>query len=196
MKTLSATTFLIAMIVLILLPGQSFSQSGTMIVYANSSSTLDQIINGDVTGGVNNHSVYQLVSTDTTYLLDATITSQSGISIIGVPDPSTGKLPCIEADVLSDNSIPGIFFTFTGQGTRVMLKNLYLLGIAPNNVNNTALGQGVQISADSISLTVDNCVFDMMSQFEIAFGSNWNKFYITNSKFRNGIDGASAYYVP
>lgn len=196
MKTLSATTFLIAMIVLILLPGQSFSQSGTMIVYANSSSTLDQIINGDVTGGVNNHSVYQLVSTDTTYLLDATITSQSGISIIGVPDPSTGKLPCIEADVLSDNSIPGIFFTFTGQGTRVMLKNLYLLGIAPNNVNNTALGQGVQISADSISLTVDNCVFDMMSQFEIAFGSNWNKFYITNSKFRNGIDVASAYYVP
>ena len=195
MKTLT-TTFLLAMVLLILIPGKSFSQSGTMVVYANSSSTLDQIINGDVTNGVQNHKVYQLVSVDTCYLLDATITSQSGISVIGVPDPSTGKLPCIEADVLSDNSIPGIFFTFTGQGTRVVLKNLYLLGIAPNNVNNTAAGQGVQISADSISLTVDNCVFDMMSQFEIAFGSNWNKFYITNSKFRNGIDVASAYYVP
>ncbi len=195
MKTLT-TTFLLAMVVFILLPGKSFSQSGTMVVYANSTSTLDQIINGDVTNGVQNHKVYQLASVDTCYLLDATITSQSGISVIGVPDPTTGKLPCIEADVLSDNSIPGIFFTFTGQGTRVELKNLYLLGIAPNNVNNTAAGQGVQISADSISLTVDNCVFDMMSQFEIAFGSNWNKFYITNSKFRNGIDVASAYYIP
>ena len=196
MKTLFTLTFLLAMIVFILLPGQSFSQSGTMTVYASSSSTVDQIINGDVTGGVNNHSVYQLVSTDTTYLLDATITSQSSISIIGVPDPLTGKLPCVEADALTGGGIPGIFFTFTGQGTRIALKNLYLLGITPQNTNNTGLGQGVQVSADSISLTVDNCVFDMMSQFEIAFGSNWNKIYITNSKFRNGIDVASAYYVP
>ena len=196
MKTLFSTTLLLALMAFILMPQQSYAQSGTLVVYANSASTLDQIINGDVTGGVQNHSVYQLVSTDTTYLLDATITSQSSVSIVGVPNGTTGKLPCIEADVLSDNSIPSIFFTFTGQGTRVMLKNLYLLGIAPNNANNTALGQGVQVSADSISLTVDNCVFDMMSQFEIAFGSNWNKFYITNSKFRNGIDVASAYYVP
>jgi len=189
------TIAVIAVVVLILTSSHSFAQSGTLVVYANGP-TIDQVINGDVTGGVQNHSVYQLVSLDTTYLLDATITSQSSISIIGVPHPTTGKLPCIQADVLTGGSIPGIFFTFTGQGTRVALKNLYLLGIAPNNSNNTAFGQGVQISADSISLTVDNCVFDFMSQFEIAFGSNWNKFYITNSKFRNGIDVATAYYVP
>ncbi len=195
MKTLFTITFLLAMIIFMLMPGQSFAQSGTLVVYANGP-TLDQVINGDVTNGVQNHSVYKLVSLDTTYLLDATITSKSGISVIGVPDPSTGKLPCIEADVLQDLSIPGIFFTFTGQGTRVVLQNLYLLGIAPNNANNTGAGQGVQISADSISLTVDNCVFDEMSQFEIAYGANWDKFYITNSTFRNGIDVASAYYVP
>ncbi len=195
MKALFTTTFLFAMIVLMLMSGQSFAQSGTLVVYA-SGATLDQVINGDVTNGVQNHSVYQLVSTDTTYLLDATVTSQSSISIMGVPDATTGRIPCIEADVLQDLSIPGIFFTFTGQGTRVMLKNLYLLGIAPNNANNTAFGQGVQVSADSIALTVDNCVFDEMAQFEIAYSANWDKFYITNSKFRNGIDVASAYYVP
>ncbi len=196
MKAFFTTTFMLVIMVFLLIPKNSFAQSGTMDIYANSSTTIDQVINGDVTNGIQNHSIYRLVSTDTTYLLDATITSKSNISIIGVPDPSTGKLPCIEADVLSDLSIPGIFFTFTGKGTSVKLQNLYLLGIAPNNANNTGAGQGVQISADSISLTVDNCVFDFMAQFEIGYSSNWNKFYITNSKFRNGIDVASAYYVP
>ena len=195
MRNIFTSTFIIVIMVLIMIPSYSFAQSGTLMVYANGP-TIDQVINGDVTDGVQNHSVYQLVSLDTTYLLDATITSQSSISIIGTPDPSTDKLPCIEADVLSDNSIPGIFFTFTGQGTRVKLQNLYLLGIAPNNSVNTAFGQGVQISADSISLTIDNCVFEEFSQFGIAFSSNWNKFYITNSKFRNGIEVATAYYVP
>ena len=195
MKALFKTTFLLAMILFLVTSEQSLAQSGTLVVYANGPK-LDQVINGDVTGGVQNHAVYQLVSLDTTYLLDATITSQSGISIIGVPDPTTGKLPCIQADVLPDLSIPSVFFTFTGQGTSVTLKNLYLLGIAPNNANNTAFGQGVQISADNISLTVDNCVFDEMAQFEIAFSSNGNKFYITNSKFRNGVNVATAWYVP
>ena len=129
MKTLFTITSLLALIIFMLMPSQSFAQSGTLDVYANGP-TLDKVINGDVTNGVQNHKVYQLVSLDTTYLLDATITTKSGISIIGVPDPSTGKLPCIEADVLQDLSIPGIFFTFTGQGTRVVLQNLYLLGIA------------------------------------------------------------------
>lgn len=196
MKAFFTATFLLAMMVFMFLPGQSFAQSGTLVVYANSPVTLDSVINGDVTGGINNHSVYELVSTDTTYLLNATITSQSSISIVGVPDPNTGKLPCIEANDLSGGQIPGIFFTFTGQGSRVSLKNLYLLGITPSGANNTAFGQGVQVSADSTRLVVDNCVFDFFSQFEIAFSSNWNKFYITNSKFVNGFDVASAYYVP
>jgi hypothetical protein len=128
MKALFTTAFLATLLIFLITPAQSFAQSGTLVVYANGGQTLDQVINNDVTGGIQNHAVYQLVSLDTCYLIDATITSQSSISIIGVPDPTTGKLPCIEADVLGDLSIPGIFFTFTGQGTNVVLKNLYLLG--------------------------------------------------------------------
>ena len=195
MKTLFTTTFLLAMFAILFTSSQTRAQSGTLVVYA-SGSTIDQVISGDVTNGIQNHAVYQLVSLDTTYLLDATITLKSGVSIVGVKDPVTGKIPCIEADVLTNGQIPGIFFTLTGQGTRVTLKNLYLLGIAPNNSNNTGSGQGVQVSADSISLTIDNCVFDYIAQFEIGYGANWDKFYITNSVFRNGVDVASAYYVP
>lgn len=188
---------LIAMVVLFSAPSQSYGQSGTLLVYAGGTQTrtIDQIIGADtLTGGVQAHSVYQLVSLDTTYLLDATITVKSSVSIVGVPG-SNGQLPCIQADLVG-TAITGIFFTFNGKGTRVNLENLYLLGVAPNNANNTGAGQGVQVSADNISLTVFNCVFDNMSQFEIAYGANGCNFYINNSKFRNGIDVASAYYVP
>ncbi len=196
MKKLFTATFLTAMVVLFTLPTRSFAQSDTLVVYANDTKTIDQVIGGDtLSDGAQAHSVYKLVSVDTTYLLDATITLKSGVTIVGVPGPN-GQLPCIQADVLSGGSIPGVFFTLTGAGTRVSLDNLYLLGIAPNNLNNTASGQGVQVSADNISLSVNNCVFDNMSQFEIGYSANGDNFYITNSDFRNGIDVASAYYVP
>lgn len=196
MKSLFTTTFLFAMIVLMLMPGLSYSQSGTLTVYANGK-TLDQVIAADtVTGGMQKHSIYQLVSLDSTYLLDATVTIKSDVSIIGVPDGTTGRLPCIQSDVLSDQTVTGIQFTFTGQGTNVVFKNVYLLGVSPDNTVNTAAGQGVQISADSVSLTVDNCVFDDFTQFCIGYNGNWDKFKITNTKFRNGIELASAYYVP
>lgn len=197
MKNLFTAMFLVAMVVLASAPSRTFAQSGTLVVYAGGTQTqtIDQIIGADtLAGGAQKHSVYQLVSLDTTYLLDATITVKSSVSIVGVPG-SNGQLPCIQADVVG-TAITGIFFTFNGMGTRVTLQNLYLLAIAPNNANNTGAGQGVQVSADNISLTVNNCVFDNMSQFEIAYGANGDNFYITNSKFRNGIDVASAYYVP
>jgi len=199
MKALFTTTFLVAMMVLLLAPGQSFAQSGTLTIYAGGTQTLtlDQVISADtLSGGLQKHSVYELVSTDTTYLLDATITFKSSVTVWGVPATGTGKLPCIQADQLTSGIIPGIFFTLTGAGTRVTLQNLYLLGITPTNLNNTGAGQGVQVSADNVSLTVSNCVFDEISQFEIGYSGNGCSFNINNSKFRNGIDVASAYYVP
>ncbi len=196
MKKLFTATFITAMVVLFSLPIRSFAQNDTLVVYANDSKTIDQVIGGDtLTDGAQAHSVYKLVSVDTTYLLDATITLKSSVSIVGVPGPN-GQLPCIQADVLTGGSIPGIFFTLTGTGTRVSLDNLYLLGIAPNNLNNTASGQGVQVSADNITLSVNNCVFDNIAQYEIGYSANGDNFFITNSDFRNGIDVASAYYVP
>lgn len=196
MRALYSSTLLLAMLLCLLIPAKSLAQSGTLTIYASDSQTLDEIINGDVTDGVNNHSVYQLVSLDTTYLLSATITSKSSISIIGIPDPTTGKLPTIQADLLQDNSIPGVFFDLTGEETTFELKNLYLLGLAPNNQNNTGEGQGVAINADKITLKIDNCVMEYLAQFAVRFASHWNKIHVTNSKFRNGISVASAYYVP
>lgn len=193
MKQVYTAVLLTAIVVLLLVPCQLPAQ--TLVVYA-SGLTLDQVILKDTTAnGARAHNVYQLVSRDTTYIFDATITLNSSVSILGVADPVTGKLPCIQPDVLGDGSVPGVLFTFTGNGTKYTLKNLYLLGIAVNNTVNYGAGQAIQISADSIRLAVDNVIFEQWSQFAIGYSGNWDKFFITNCKFRNMTTQPNQWYV-
>lgn len=192
MKKLSTASVIVAMLCLLAMPRHSLAQSGTLVIYA-SGPTLDQVIGGDTTStGFQKHSVYQLVSTDTTYLFDATITMKSGVSIIGVPDLTTGRLPCIQPDVLSDGSIPSTFFAFTGQGTRITVENIYFLGLATNNT----FGYGVALSilADSMTVTANNLVFDEISGDAFSYASNWDNLYISNCTMRNSINSVSDYY--
>ena len=97
--------------------------------------------------------------------------------------------------MLGDLSVPGVFFSFNGNKTSVKITNLYLLGISISNTINYASGQAIQISADSLKLTVDNVVFEQMSQFAVGYAGNWDKFFITNCKFRNMTTLPNQYYV-
>jgi len=140
MKQFVTAAFVVAMLALLVSPGKVLAGSDTLVVYANGR-TLDQVILGDTAGtGAKLHHVYQLVSLDTTYIFDGTITTSENLTILGVPHPTTGKLPCIQPDVLLDNSIPGVLFTLNGRSTKGTLKNLYLLGIAINNKVNYGSG--------------------------------------------------------
>jgi len=164
MKHLFTAAFLVAILAIMVAPGRMYASGDTLYVFAKGSPTLDKVIGGDtLANGTRAHHFYKLVSTDTTYVFDATITSKENFTLWGVPAAGTGKLPCIEPDVLIDNSIPGVFTTFTGQHTTVVFKNLYLLGIAINNKVNYGAGQAVQVSADSIRFSADNVVFEQWS---------------------------------
>ncbi len=155
----------------------------TLYVYANGP-FLNEVIGNDTTAtGEQAHSVYKLVSRDTTYLYSGTLTVKSDFAIIGELGPD-GRPPTIQPAVLSDGSIPSNPFAFTGANTNVVFNNLYILGIAPNgSVSND--GIAIQVSADNIRVTVDNCVFEEWRAFAIGYNGNWDKFFITNSKFRN-----------
>jgi hypothetical protein len=184
-----------ALALFLLAPALVFAASDTLTVYA-STGLLDAAVRKDtLVNGTRAHHVYKLVSTDTTYIFDATMTVNSDIAFIGVPKAGTGKLPCIQPDVLGDLSIPGVFFTLTGQHTTGTFKNLYLLGIAINNKVNYASGQGIQVTADSVKIVVDNVIFEQMSQFAIGYAGSMCKFFITNSKFRNMTTQPNQYYV-
>ena len=195
MKHVFTAAILIAIAAIALAPGRMLASGDTLLVYAKGP-TIDVVIGGDtLSNGTRSHHFYKLVSTDTTYIFDATITSKENFTLWGVPATGTGKLPCIQPDVLGDASIPGVFTTFTGTHTSVLFKNLYLLGIAINNVVNYGSGQAVQVSGDSIRFAADNVVFEQWSQFAIGYDGNWDKFFITNCKFRNMTTQPNQWYV-
>jgi|YelNatPaOPRAMG01_1025707.scaffolds.fasta_scaffold13027_4 hypothetical protein len=192
MRKLITASIFVAMMFLCVFSRLSFAQSGTLVVYA-SQGPLDKIIGADTTNsGLQKHSEYQLVSTDTTYIFDATMTFKSAVSIIGVPNPTTGALPTIQPDVLSNGSVPGAFFQFSGKGTRNNVSNLYFLGLSVQNT--VGYGVGISILADSITINASNLVFDDITGDAFSYQSNWDNLFITNCTMRNSINSVSDYY--
>jgi hypothetical protein len=168
-------------------PSQSFAQASDVLVVYATPKNVNVVINGDtLANGVRKHHVYQLVSTDTTYVYDGAITSKEDISVLGIVQAGTNRPPCIQPVPLQDGTIPGNLFILGKAGTKGTFKNLYLLALATNNTANAA-GVALQVSADNVGLTVDNCVFDGWLGFAIGYSGNWDDFFVTNSNFRNMV---------
>jgi len=169
----------------------------TLIVYANDSRSLDQIINSDTTSsGQQAHSVYKLVSLDTTYIFLGPVSVKSNLKIIGSLGPD-GRPPCIQPGIRSDGSTSWYLFVMNGNKTVGVFKNLYLTGLATNNTidqnNVNGVGALIQVSGDSIKLYVDNVVFEDWPENAISYSGNWDSFFITNCKFRNMISPTQWY---
>lgn len=196
MKTFFTSLSLITILIFLSMPSHTFAQGGTLVVYASDPNPLDVVIGSDTTAsGAQAHDVYKFVSLDTTYIFDGTISVKSSCSFVGVLDPITKRPPCIQPDVLPDNSIPGVLFTFTGDGTHYTLQNLYLIGIAINNAINFGAGQAVQISSDNIRFRADNVIFENWSQFALGYAASNCKIYFYNCKFRNLTTQPDQWYV-
>ena len=158
----------------------------TMTIRA-SQGNINEIIEADtLANGSQAHDTYQLVTLDTTYKFTGALTIREDMTIMGVLDPVTGRPPCIQPAVLQDFTIPPTLFIINVAGTKVTVKNVYLLALATNNTAN-ADGQVFSVTADEVSLTVDNCVFDAWQAFGIGYSGNWDDFFIWNCHFRNFV---------
>lgn len=178
-------SLLIIVVMLLSIPVLLFAQT-TLDIYA-SQGNLNEIIEADtLPNGNQAHDVYRLVSLDTTYKFTGTITATGDLKVVGVVDPGTGRPPCIQPAVLLDGSIPPTIFTLNGTGINGTFQNLYVLAKATNNTAN-ADGIAIQVSADNVRLTIDNCVFDGWQAFAIGYNGQWDSFFITNSHFRNMV---------
>lgn len=193
MKKVIASTAMIAMALMVSLPGRTFAAANdTLVVYASGPS-LDAVIGSDTTtGGVQAHSVYKLVSLDTTYIFLGPITVKSNITVIGVPG-SDGRLPCIQPGVRSNGSSPGTMFTISRKGVKALFENLYILEISTKNSG--VSGTMFVVSADSVSLALNNIVDDGNQYMVIMYSGSWDNFSITNSIFRNGVNQAGDFYT-
>jgi len=197
MKRLLMLAVLIATVVMF--TASVATAADTLVVYA-STGYLNTIINADL-AGAHPHSVFKLVTTDTTYLISGTITSGVSITVLGVPNPSTKRPPCIQPGELGDFSNPQVMFLLNGNATTGTFKNLYLQGLSVNGMpagtgtsGGSASGTAIQVSADHISIVADNCIFEQWLGFAIGTSGNWTKLRVTNSKFRN-MAHPNQYYV-
>jgi hypothetical protein len=192
MKQLLTISLIVALVMIGLSPSRALATApDTLTIYATQG-TLNSIINADL-ALTTPHAAYKLVSTDTTYVFDGAITSTKNISVIGVLKSGTNRPPCIQPLELPDFSIPASLFVLNANSITGTFKNVYFLGLATNNQPNAA-GTAIQVSADHIKLVVDNCVFEEWLGFAIGYSGSWDKFFVTNCKFRN-MNHPNQYYV-
>lgn len=177
---------LFVMVILVGLSILAYAQSGVLDITATQG-YLNEVIEADtLSDGSQAHEVYRLVSLDQTYKYTGSITATGNLKVVGVVDPVTGRPPCIQPAVLQDGTIPVTLFTLNGTGIQGTFQNLYLLAKATNNTAN-ADGIAIQISADNVRLTVENCIFDGWQAFAIGYNGQWDSFFIKNSHFRNMV---------
>ena len=197
MKSIFTVLILVVTIAFFIMPGKTFAVGSDTLEVYSSGASLDEIINSDTTAaGMQAHSVYKLVSLDTTYIFLGPVSVKSSITVIGVKG-TDGRPPCIQSGVLLDGSLPYFLFVLNGNNTVGVFKNLYLTGLAPNNtinqLNVNGIGAFIQISGDYIKVNVDNVIFEDWPENAISYSGNWDDFLITNCKFRNMVSATQWY---
>jgi hypothetical protein len=193
MKTMFTSMFLIALMVLFMLPSQSFAEvPDSVIVAALPPGNLNNVILNDAAAGVTNR-VYVLQQTgtvDTVYYLTATIQMRPSLTIVGKTNPNTGFPPVIAPSILSDNSSPSTYFNPMG-GDTVKIKNVYLIGTRPDGSSVTGICCGA--GGDTVTYIANHCVFENFGGGGTPNIINtWNsqhiKIFLTNCEFRNNQD--------
>ncbi len=187
MKKLLAYSAVISLVVFFGFSKKTFADgSDTLVVYANGP-TLDQVINSDTTAtGQQAHSVYKLVSLDTTYIFLAATTPRSSVTFLGVLG-SDGRPPCIQPGVLSSNAIPKICFDVLRNGLTVRFENIYFEDMSTNG-SNAAGSHDILVGADSVKLYMNNVISDENTGTVVGYTGNSDDFYITNCDFRDGVN--------
>ncbi len=187
MKKLLAHAAVISLIVLFGLSKRTFAAGNdTLVVYANGP-TIDQVINSDTTSsGHQAHSVYELVSRDTTYIFLSQITPRSNVTFMGALG-ANGRPPCIQPGVLNDGSIPKIAFDINRKGLTVSFDNIYFEDMSTNS-SHAAGSRDVLVGADSVKLYMNNVISDGNTGTVVGYTGNWDDFHMTNCDFRDGVN--------
>jgi len=196
MKKTFTTAALILALFVFASPSQILASGDTLDVYSSLYS-LDEIINNDTTAsGLQAHSVYRLVSLDTTYIYLGPVTVKSNISVIGVLGED-GRPPCIQPGVLSDGSLPFWLFVLNGDNTQSEFKNLYITGMSVNGtinqLNVNGVGGIIVLNGESSRVLVDNVIFEDWPENAIAYYGDYSSIFVYNSVFRNMISATQWY---
>jgi hypothetical protein len=165
-----------------------FAQAGdTLLVKSSPPGNLNVVIQGDtLTNGLRAHPnrVYKLYR-DSIYYITALINVNFPLGIIA--DTGSHRPPVIALAILPDNSDAHCFLKIFSNTRRLTLKNLYITGVRPDQ---KAIGYSdcLNYNSDSTNSIITNCVFEQYGSAISDNAGNYNKFTITDCKFRNIMD--------
>ncbi len=196
MKAIFTAALLVATVILCAVSRQAVAQTPDIVfVPASPVGNINAFINGDtsLTGArVNPNRVYELYR-DSIYYFTGQIKANFPLTIIAEPKSQAsgpGARPEIVPAILSDNSSPATFIKITNGN--LTLKQLYLLGIRPDEQRGGNIGVNATGDSDAV-FTIDSCVFDGWSSRAILGNGKWDSYFITNCLFRN-LENPTSYY--
>ena len=166
------------------LPVEMLAAGDTLDVAATPAGNINVVINSDtLAGGVRAHPdrVYRL-GRGKYYQITEPMKINGPITIIA-NDSAGIRPPVLTPAILLDNSSVDHFFDLIGKGSKVVVKNLYMLSQRSDNI---WLGWSdcFRPGADSVSLTLRGCVIEGFSNCAIV-PSYWLKTDIQDCEFRN-----------
>ena len=186
MKYTPAAILIAAIAMLLATPARSFALApDTVTVAPFPVGNINNTIAGDtLANGQRAHPnrVYKLYR-DSIYYFTGTINISYPLTIFA--DTGSKRPPVVAPAILQDNSSPSPFLNVSSGSKNVTLKNLYMLGVRPDQV---ILGWAscINITSDSTRFTIDKCVIDNFGSSGVSVSSGrYNKFFITNCTFRN-----------
>ena len=145
---------------------------------------LNQVIENDAHA----HSVYKLRRGAVYYVNGPITTVGYALNLVGETSPKDTLPAVIRPMILPDGTIPASSFNVSGDMT---LKNLYVMSVGP-------LGQqqqqyAAQVYTDSVTVIVDDCIFEGNNEFGIRVFGKYPTIHLTNSIFRNCMNIGSYY---
>jgi hypothetical protein len=182
----SATVSILLLLLALLVAAEkpALAAPDTLNVPASPAGNLNVVIQGDtLSNGQRAHPgrVYRLYR-DSVYYFNATINVNFPLWIIA--DPGTHRPPVIAPAIRGDNSSPQGFLNIFSNTKTLVVRNLYLTGVRPDQ-NLIGYVNCMNYSSDSTNSTYSGCVFEGWGGAIEVNSGNYNKFLITDCVFRN-----------
>ncbi len=190
----SATVSILLLLLALLFPAErpALAAPDTLNVNASPTGNINVVIQGDTLSNgqrANPGRVYRLYR-DSIYYFNAAINVTFPLWIVA--DPGTHRPPVIAPAILADNSSPSAFLNIFSGTKTLVLKNVYLTGVRPDQATlGDAFDNCINYSSDSTSSTYTGCVFESWGGAIEVNSGNHNKLLITDCVFRNMMHHSS-----
>lgn len=187
-----------AVILIVAFPARSFAQDTLdvpNIIGSDPVGAINKTILGDTLANgqpKNPNRVYRLAR-GLVYFASGTMELRRNVIIMANDQPAATKPPVIAPAILQDGSTaPAPLFRFYKNAT---VKNLYITRIRPDTANpQTDYTNAIAITGDSTRIIIKGCVFDGWGSGCINKGAIFNKIYINDCVFRNGMNGGGSWF--